>query len=352
MTLRSRRAPLALLLRCFLFTWAIACAFPARPAHAASPADLLPRLPSPFVLSDLSHAKVDTRIDWFLGRISPEAPDRSAAFAGMLRPSIEMSLLRKRRLYLGVTYPLAVALPPDGGLATGEVGARATGTRTLFGNVETHIRSVFSLPSALEIGFSLGVAAPTATFERTVRANRSAADAAATLDPTNYVHFLPERVGLRLAGDLRIVRGPLVLQGRHGLDILIDNEGIESASIAGRLLGHVGLLLRPDIEASIEASQIYFFSAVEKTDSAAAAEASAAGGQVAGKVADAVFAETYRISDNRRSALTLGPAIRFALPEFDIGAAVVTNLGDPLSPVASGFVALRVSLITHAGVTP
>ena len=294
-----------------------------------------PRLPAPFILPELSHPWFDVRMDWLLGAVSPEDAGRPVAVAAIARPSVEATILVPRRIYVGVTYPFAAALPPDGGLTPGE-DDRPSGTRTIFGNVEGHVRAVFPLPTWLEIGLTLGVVAPTSTFNRSHRPNRSAVDAVSSLDPTNYVHFLPDRVGLRPAGDLRVLRGPFVFQGRHGIDILIDDEGIDRAKVAGRLLGHVGYLARPDLEVSIEASQIYFFASDEKVNGAAA-------------TAERAFAERYRISDDRRSAFTIGPAMRLSFREVDLGMAVVTNLSDPLSPAAAGFVGLRVSVIGHIG---
>lgn len=313
---------------------------PARAESAMDPPRLragipAPRLPAPFVLPELSHPWFDVRMDWFVGALAPETAGRPTAVAAIARPSVEATILVPRRIYAGVTYPFASALPPDGGLAPGEVG-RAASARTILGNVEGHVRAVFPLPTWLEIGFTLGVVAPTSAFNRSHRPNRSAVDAVSSLDPTNYVHFLPDRVALRPAGDIRVLRGPFVFQGRHGIDILIDDEGIDRAKVAGRLLGHVGYLARSDLEISVEASQIYFFASDEKVDGGAPS-------------AERAFAEKYRISDQRRAAFTIGPALRLSFREVDVGAAVVTNLGDPLSPAAAGFVGLRVSVIGHVG---
>jgi hypothetical protein len=244
-----------------------------------------------------------------------------------------------RRLFIGLTYPFASALPPDGGLSPGE-SAVATGRRTLFGNVEAHIRSVFPLPTSLEIGFGLGVVAPTATFDRDARGNRSAAAAASSFDPTNALHFFPGRVGLRSAGDLRIIRGPLVFQGRHGLDIMIDGAGRDSTRLAGRLVGHLGILFgdRKNYELSIEASQLYFFGSDEKLTGAPSAEKA--------------FLEKYRIDDSHRNSVIFGPGFRYAMHDLDLGACLVTNVNDPLSPVAGRFVAAHVSIIAHLGRRP
>lgn len=313
-----------------------------KPARADAPMDPprleagvpAPRLPAPFVLPELAHPLFDVGVDWFVGGLAPEDAGRPVTAAAIVRPTLEATIFAPRRIYAGLTIPFAAALPPDGGLAPGEV-ARPSGARVLFGNVEGNVRAVFPLPTWLEIGLNLGVVAPTSRFDRNHRPNRSAVDAVSSLDPTNYVHFLPDRVALRPAGDIRVLRGPFVFQGRQGIDILIDDEGIERAKVAGRLLGHVGYLARSDVELSIEATQIYFFASDDKVDGAPTAER--------------VFAERYRISDDRRAALTLGPALRVALRDVDVGAAIVTNLRDPLSPAAAGFVGLRVSVIGHIG---
>src|SRR5688500_15425982 len=83
--------------------------------------------------------------------------------------------------------------------------------------------------------------------------------AASSLEPTDYVHFLPGRWAIRPAGDLRIVRGPFVLQARQGFDFMIDEAGIERARTAGRVLVHVGYAPWRSFELSLEATQIYFF---------------------------------------------------------------------------------------------
>lgn len=292
------------------------------------------RFPAPFVLPELSHPLFDARVDWFVGRHASETDVRPHSIAGILRPSVEASVFVPRRVYVGLTYPIAIAMPPDGGLAPGEAGT-LSGARTMLGNVEGHVRALFPLPTFLEIGFTLAVVAPTATFNRDLRPNRSASDAAGSFDPTNFAHFLPGRVTLRPAGDLRILRGPFVFQGRHGIDVIIDDIGLDHVRVAGRLLGHAGILVRRDVEVSVEGSQIYFFASDDKVTGPSSPETA--------------FAEKYRISDERRAAFTIGPGVRFAYRDVDIGASVITNIGTPLSPVSDHFVALRLSVIGHIG---
>jgi hypothetical protein len=296
-----------------------------------------PRLPAPFVLPELSHPRPDARIDWFVGRMSPEDASRPASTLALARVGGEMSVLVPRKLYVGFVLPYAAALPPDGAVPAGyENEVRASGARAALGNLEAHVRAVFAMPSFLEYGFGLGVVAPTARFDRNFPPNRSATEAAASVEPTDYVHFLPGRVALRPAADLRILRGQFVLQTRQGIDILIDDKGIERARTAGRLLLHLGWLARNDLEFSLEATQVYFFFSDEKvTNDGARLTAAQA------------IEEKYRISDDRRTAVTIGPGIRFSLRDIDVGGALVTNLVGPLSSAGDGFIALRLSVIAH-----
>src|SRR5688572_9211861 len=117
-----------------------------------------PRLPAPFVLPELSHPRPDARLDWFLGRMSPENSARPASTIALARVSGEMSVLLPRKLYVGVLVPFGAALPPDGAVPPGyENEVLASGTRGAIGNLEAHVRAVFALPSFLEYGFLLGV---------------------------------------------------------------------------------------------------------------------------------------------------------------------------------------------------
>lgn len=297
--------------------------------HATSP----PRTPAPFVLPELAHERLDLQLDWFYGNLTGNPGVlRSNTNAGLVRVASETNLLLPRRLYLGVAYPIGFALPPDGGLAAGEGGTPA-GSRALAGNIEAHVRTVFPMPTFLEIGFVLGVVAPTAGFSRNSQGDRSAAAAVGSLDPTNYVDFLPGRTVLRPAGDLRITRGPLLFQGRHGLDVIFDDKGLDSVTIAGRLIAHVGFVIYPSLEVSFEAQQYYVFTADPKVASATTPAQ--------------VFNETYRFKDGSRSALTIGPALRGATRNWDFGVAFMTNIADPISPVVDRMLGFRFSVIAH-----
>lgn len=303
--------------------------------HANSP----PRTPAPFILPELAHDRLDVALDWFYASMANNPGVlRHFTPASMIRLASEANVLIPRRLFLGLSYPVGFAMPPDGGLAAGEAGT-PIGMSPLAGNLEAHIRAVFPMPTDLEIGFLLDVATPTATFDRNGRGERSAAAAISTLDPASYVDFLPGRVVLRPAGDLRITRGPLLFQGRHGLDVIIDDSGAQSVLVAGRLLAHFGYVIYPSLEFSVEAQQYYFFTADPK-----ATPPSATPGQV--------FNETYRIKDGSRSALTIGPALRASTKNFDYGVALTTNIADPLSPVIDRMLGIRFSIISHLPVQP
>lgn len=292
---------------------------PAAPAPAPAPAsddraaeaprfpievdDLSPRLPSPFVLPELSHPSWDLAVGWLVGVASPATEGRTPPALGLGRATVEGDLVFPRRFYLGATLPLARALAPDG----------ESGTKTTIGNVEAHVRVVFPLPSWLAFGAVLGVVAPTARFDRGTGAY-AAATAAASLEPTDGVHFVPDAFALRPAMDMRVLRGPFVVQARQGFDIVLDSTSGRAVT-SGRFLGHIGVRWTQDIELSIEATQAYFFD--------------------------------ERISDSRRTAMTIGPGARLTLGKVDIGAAVVSSLFEPLSHDIDRFIAARLSLVAH-----
>jgi hypothetical protein len=57
--------------------------------------------------------------------------------------------------------------------------------------------------------------------------------------------------------------------------------------------------------------------------------------------------ERYRISDDRRTAFTIGPSFRLSFPNVDLGVGLVTNLFSPLSPALDSIIAARLSLVAH-----
>jgi hypothetical protein len=261
-----------------------------------------PRLPPPFVMPELSHPDWDLGLSWLLGFAVPEQAERPTSALGLARATAEGDVFFPRRLYVGGTLPFASALAPDG----------TSGSKTVLGNVELHARVVFPLPSWLAFGAVFGLVVPTASYGHDTAAHQ-AATAAAALEPTDLVHFRPDTVAFRPGMDVRVLRGPFVVQARQGIDVALDTSG--RAVTVGRFLGHAGIRVQKDIELSLEATQLYQFD--------------------------------ERVRDDKRTAMTIGPGARLLLGGVDIGAAVVTNLFAPLSPAVDHFVAARISLIAH-----
>lgn len=304
-----------------------------------------PRLPAPLVLPELTHPRNDAALTWTVGSGSTRYVDRPTSGVALVRAWFESSIFARRRVYAGVTWDYVSAMPPDKGIDLDDVlpPARTTGMTGGFANVEAHVRGIFPLTEGLAFGFGIGTVVPTSVIGRD-GPSRSAMLAAASLEPTDYVHFLPGHYGIRPWGDLRIVRGAFVLQARQGFDVLIDDAGIERARTAGRILMHAGFALSRALEVSVEATQVYFFFTEEPTppiDPSLGAEAKAAAEE------RLAVRERYRISDDRRTAFTIGPSFRLSFPNVDLGLGLVTNLFDPLSPALDSFVAARVSLVAH-----
>lgn len=277
---------------------------PTGPKFPTSPDELsAPRLPPPFIMPDLSHEGWDFGMGWMLGVATARRDGGTSPVLALARATVEGDIVLPRRLYIGATLPFASGLTADG----------SSGARTVAGNVELHGRIVFPLPSWLAFGAVFGVVVPTARYDRDSPAH-DAAVAATSLEPTDALYFTPGVVALRPAMDMRIIRGPFIVQARQGIDIVIDSVTGRTVT-TGRFLGHIGVHIQRDLEISIEGTQVYLFD--------------------------------ERVPDNRRTAITLGPGARIPVGPVDIGAALVTNVFAPLSPEIDRFLAMRISLVVH-----
>lgn len=314
------------------------------PARAALAQQVQPpRLPAPLTLPDIAHPRTDLTLSSLVGRGATNVPERPATALALVRAQIEGRVFDRRRLYAGITWDYAAALAPDAGVHDADGVVARAGREGALGNVEPHVRVALPLSEGLVFGFALGSVLPTASIDRNGAAP-SAMFAASSMEPTDYVHFLPGRFAIRPAGDLRIVRGPFVFQARQGFDIMIDEAGIERARTAGRVLVHAGVAPSRTFEASIEASQIYFFFT---EDPPQPADPSLPSDERASIERQNAVIERYRISDARRTAYTIGPCVRLSFPNVDVGAGIVTNVFSPLSPALDSLLALRMSVVAH-----
>lgn len=334
-------------LTCLAFAVALTVVRAGEAGAQEEPVNVLaqPRLPAPLVLPELTHPRTDLALTWTVGQGSTSYQDRPTSSVALVRAWFESSIFARRRFFAGVTWDYASAMPPDKGIDLDDTlpAPRTTGLTGGFANVDAHVRGIFPLTEGLAFGFGIGTVLPTSVIERD-GPSRSAMLAAASLEPTDYIHFQPGRYGIRPWGDLRIVRGAFVLQARQGLDFMIDDAGVERARTAGRILAHAGVTLTRAIELSLEATQVYFF--FTETPSAPVDTSLPPDERAAAERRIAVR-ERYRISDDRRTALTIGPSFRLSFPTVDIGVGLVTNLFSPLSPALDSFVAARVSLVAH-----
>lgn len=280
-----------------------------------------PRLPTPFSVPELTHPDFDLSASWTPGLAIPRRGGAATAPVGLARLAAEGHVLARRRLYVGVALPLALGR---------DLTREGAATPPLFGNVEAHVRVVLPMPSWLAVGAHLGVVAPTARFDRNGPAQQAAL-AAASLEPTDAAHFLPGRAALRPALDFRILRGRFVGHLRQGLDVLVDAAGVTPVTTAGRLLGHAGWLVTPELEISLEATQLYVVSA--RTPATVSAPFGAP--------------VDPQLTDRRRNATTFALGARLSSKDVDLGAALLTDLIDPLSIGLDRVVGLRLSVVPH-----
>ena len=121
-------------------------------------------------------------------------------------------------------------------------------------------------------------------------------------------------------------------------------QHLYEARTAGRVLAHAGIAPVRSLELSVEATQVYFFFTEEP---AAPVDPSLPAEQREALERANAARERYRISDDRRTAFTIGPSIRLSFPDVDVGLGFVTNLFSPLSPALESFVAVRTSIVAH-----
>ncbi len=286
---------------------------PARVQPLDASAELVaPRLPTPFMLKELAHPRIDAWLDWTLASVVPETPSGSNVAAGLLRVGGEAHVFLFRRFYVGAQLPIAFARGVDGAPELG--GSSSRSREANVGNLDLEARIVFPMPSWLAFGASLGLAVPTATFDRNGPA-QAAARAAIAVAPTDLPLFLPGRLTWRPALDVRILRGPFVVQIRQGIDVVQDtSEG--GVTTQGRILAHAGILVSRDLELSIEAQQRYR------------------------------FGEDASV-DGRRSAVVLGPGARVSLGRFDVGGMLASSLLGALGSEMSSVLSVQASVVAH-----
>src|SRR5687768_10039589 len=103
---------------CLALALAAALTIP-RKAFAEDPVDSIvaqPRLPPPFVLPELTHPRTDFALTWTVGHGSTDLADRPSSGIALVRTWFESSIFAPRRIYTGVTWDYASAMPPDKGI--------------------------------------------------------------------------------------------------------------------------------------------------------------------------------------------------------------------------------------------
>jgi hypothetical protein len=279
---------------------------PAEPPRRLTKDDTPALPPPPSNLPHLAHGGADASLD---GLVTTARSASGDASIGLLLASAEAPFGALQRLYLGGRLPLAAAVTRSG-----------AGTRSVAGNLELGARVVFPMPAWLAFGGGLGFVLPTARFDHDSPAEEAAA-LAASLEPTEIALLAPKAIGVRPTIDLRLLRGPIVVQLRDGVDMVFDTGRRWQLGAAGRLVAHVGAVLLERFELSLEASQIYFFTK----------------GDLFG----------VDVSDGKRTALTFGPFARVGLGAVDLGVGAVGNIQSPLATGIDRFVALRIALMVH-----
>ncbi len=239
----------------------------------------VPAAPRPPTLPELTHAETEATLEATAGAILPNAGgDVTHAYVQRLALELPVGL---RRWYVGATYELAAA---DG--------------RAVSGNLEIGGRSLWATPTGLAFGGGLELIVPTAQFDESGPAAKTALDAA-SLRPWDVAFFVPGGFGARPFIDVRAIDGQFVVQFRQALDLMAATRPDWSARIYATLGVYLGLWATREVAAGIEAFESY-------------------------AIVDP------NVTDGTRAAVVISPNVRLVLPWVEPAISAFTNIGTPL----------------------
>jgi hypothetical protein len=262
---------------------AIAAAAPARALATDNVFDdpyRVPAAPRPPTLPELTHAETEGTLEATGGAILPNTgSDVTHAYVQRIALEVPVGL---RRWYVGATYEFA-----------------ASGGRAVSGNLELGGRTLWATPTGLAFGGGVDLIVPTAQFDETGPAAKTALDAA-SLRPWDVAFFVPNALGGRPFVDVRAIDGPFVAQFRQALDLMVSTRSPWTTRIYATVGVYLGLWATREVAAGIEAFESY-------------ALTSAAG-----------------VNDETRAAVVISPNVRLVLPWVEPAISAFTNIGTPL----------------------
>jgi hypothetical protein len=259
----------------------------------------LPDAPRPPTLPELTHRDLELTGESTIGalRSNGTAPHTEGAY--VQRFSVEWPVAL-RRFFVGATYELAAAAPPNGGAF-----------RPISGNLDLNARTVWATSTGLAFGGGLGATLPLSFFEQGSNAAGIAA-AAATIRPWDEAFFQPNYLTLHPFFDVRDVDGPLVVQFREGLEFEFDTQswsGFRTAAIAAAYVGYRALRW---LGVGVEAFEVYFLSASQ-------------------------------LQDDKRASFAVSPNVRLMTPYVQPALSFVTNVGTTLFGSVDTWWAIRLA---------
>ncbi|HTB73593.1 MAG TPA: hypothetical protein VK762_10135 [Polyangiaceae bacterium] len=252
----------------------------------------VPAAPRPPTLPELTHAETEATLEATAGAILPNAGGEvTHAYVQRLALELPVGL---RRWYVGANYELAAA---DG--------------RAVSGNLEIGGRSLWATPTGLAFGGGLELIVPTAQFDESGPAAKTALDAA-SLRPWDVAFFVPGGFGARPFIDVRAIDGQFVVQFRQALDLMAATRPDWSARIYATLGVYLGLWATREIAAGIEAFESY-------------------------AIVDP------NVTDGTRAAVVISPNVRLVLPWVEPAISAFTNIGTPLQGASDRIWGFRVA---------
>jgi hypothetical protein len=259
----------------------------------------IPSAPRPPTLPELTHSDLTATLETTAGAIRANAGG-ATTHGYVQRLGIEVPVAL-RRWFVGLDYEVAAG-DADGAF------------RLVEGNLQLQGRTVWATRTGLAFGGGFALGLPTATASSTdPTAAGVVALHAASLRPWDVSFFEIDSWGLRPFVDVRALDGPLVVQFRQGIDLMVSTGSYNTQALFGTAGVFFGWQATPSVAAGLEAFEAYAIT-------------------VAG------------VSDGARSTVIVSPDVRLVLPWVEPAISAFTTIGTPLQGASQQVWGFRLAL--------
>jgi hypothetical protein len=259
----------------------------------------IPNAPRPPTLPELTHQDLTATLETTAGTILPN-PGQAATHGYVQRLGVEVPVAL-RRWFVGLDYEVAA-------------GDAEGAFRVVGGNVQLQGRTVWATRTGLAFGGGFALGLPTATASSTDPGpSGQVALHAASLRPWDVSFFEIDSWGLRPYVDLRALDGPLVVQFRQGIDLMVSTGSFDTQALFGFAGVYFGWQATPYVAAGLEVFEAYAIN-------------------------------VPNVVDGARATVMASPNVRLVLPWVEPAISAFTTIGTPLQGAIQQIWGFRLAL--------